>query len=39
MYVLYPAGRNAEPILFPELLTQGLILDKLETIAPHVAAE
>ncbi|MDP9003297.1 MAG: thioredoxin family protein, partial [Verrucomicrobiota bacterium] len=39
MYVLYPGGRNAEPILFPELLTQGLILDKLETIAPHVAAE
>jgi thiol:disulfide interchange protein len=39
MYVLYPGGRNAEPILFPELLTQGFILDKLETIAPHVAAE
>jgi thiol:disulfide interchange protein len=39
MYVLYPAGKNAEPILFPELLTQGIILDKLETITPHVAAE
>jgi thiol:disulfide interchange protein DsbD len=39
MYVLYPAGKNAEPILFPELLTQGIILDKLETVTPHVAAE
>lgn len=38
MYVLYP-GRNVEPILFPELLTQSLILEKLETISPHVAAE
>jgi thiol:disulfide interchange protein/DsbC/DsbD-like thiol-disulfide interchange protein len=37
MYVLYPAGK--EPVLFPELLTQGIILDKLETITPHVAAE
>jgi thiol:disulfide interchange protein/DsbC/DsbD-like thiol-disulfide interchange protein len=37
MYVLYPAGK--EPVLFPELLTQSIILDKLETITPHVAAE
>jgi thiol:disulfide interchange protein DsbD len=39
MYVLYPAGKNAEPILFPELLTQSIILDKLETVAAHVATE
>jgi thiol:disulfide interchange protein/DsbC/DsbD-like thiol-disulfide interchange protein len=38
MYVLYP-GKNAEPILFPELLTQNLILEKIETLSPHVAAE
>ena len=38
MYVLYP-GKNAEPILFPELLTQGLILEKLETVASQLAAE
>lgn len=38
MYVLYP-GKNAEPILFPELLTQSLILEKLETLLPHVAAQ
>jgi thiol:disulfide interchange protein len=38
MYVLYP-GDNAEPILFPELLTQGYVLEKLETVSPRVAAE
>jgi thiol:disulfide interchange protein DsbD len=38
MYVLYP-GKDMEPILFPELLTQSLVLEKLETISPHVAAE
>jgi thiol:disulfide interchange protein DsbD len=37
LYVLYPAGK--EPVVFPELLTQKIILDKLETITPHVAAE
>jgi thiol:disulfide interchange protein/DsbC/DsbD-like thiol-disulfide interchange protein len=37
LYVLYPAGKT--PIVFPELLTQSIILDKLETITPHVAAE
>jgi thiol:disulfide interchange protein len=37
LYVLYPAGKS--PIVFPELLTQSTILDKLETITPHVAAE
>ena len=36
-YVLYPAGES--PIPFPELLTKGILLDKLETIAPHVAAQ
>jgi thiol:disulfide interchange protein/DsbC/DsbD-like thiol-disulfide interchange protein len=38
MYVLYP-GNNAEPILFPELLTQSYVLEKLETVSPHVVAE
>lgn len=38
MYVLYP-GNNAEPILFPELLTQNLVLEKLETVSPHIASE
>jgi thiol:disulfide interchange protein DsbD len=37
LYVLYPAGK--EPVVFPELLTQSMILEKFETITPHVAAE
>jgi thiol:disulfide interchange protein/DsbC/DsbD-like thiol-disulfide interchange protein len=36
-YVLYPAGES--PITFPELLTKNILLDKLETITPHVAAQ
>ena len=31
LYVLYP-GKSAEPIVFPELLTKSILLDKLETI-------
>jgi thiol:disulfide interchange protein DsbD len=38
MYVLYP-GNHAEPILFPELLTKNLILEKLETVSTDVAAK
>lgn len=37
LYVLYPAGKA--PIVFAELLTQSMILEKLETITPQVAAE
>jgi len=32
LYVLYP-GKSQEPIVFPELLTKNILLDKLETIA------
>jgi thiol:disulfide interchange protein DsbD len=38
LYVLYPA-KNEEPIVFPELLTKSMILDKLETVARRVASE
>jgi thiol:disulfide interchange protein DsbD len=38
LYVLYP-GKSAEPIVFPELLTKGILLDKLETITPTVASQ
>ena len=38
LYVLYP-GRSEEPIVFPELLTKGIILDKLETISRTVASQ
>src|SRR6266542_2472705 len=37
LYVLYP-GKNEEPIVFPELLTKSMLLEKLETISPNVAS-
>jgi thiol:disulfide interchange protein len=38
LYVLYPA-KNEEPIVFPEVLTKGMILDKLEIVASRVASQ
>jgi thiol:disulfide interchange protein/DsbC/DsbD-like thiol-disulfide interchange protein len=38
LYVLYP-GKSEEPIVFPELLTQRIVLDKLETITTTVASQ
>ncbi len=38
LYVLYP-GKSEEPIVFPELLTKSIILDKLENISPTVASQ
>ena len=38
LYVLYPA-KNEEPIVFPEVLTKGMVLEKLETVARRVASE
>ncbi len=38
LYVLYPA-KNGEPIVFPEVLTKSMILDKLETVARRVASQ
>ena len=38
LYVLYP-GKSAEPIVFPELLTKSIILDKLETVSRTVASQ
>ena len=38
LYVLYP-GKNEEPIVFPELLTKSMVLEKLETISPNVASQ
>ena len=37
LYVLYPAGKSVQPIVLPELLTKGIVLEKLETIAPRLA--
>ena len=38
LYVLYP-GKNEEPIVFPEVLTKSMVLEKLETAARRVAAQ
>src|SRR5437870_3603801 len=38
LYVLYP-GKNEEPIVFPELLTKSMVLEKLETSARSVRSE
>jgi thiol:disulfide interchange protein/DsbC/DsbD-like thiol-disulfide interchange protein len=37
LYVLYPA-KSEEPIVFPEVLTKSMVLDKLETVARRVAS-
>ncbi len=38
LYVLYPATAPHQPIVLPELLTQALVLDHLQSIAPKVAS-
>jgi thiol:disulfide interchange protein/DsbC/DsbD-like thiol-disulfide interchange protein len=38
LYVLYPA-KNEEPIVFPEVLTKGMVLEKLETVVRRVASQ
>jgi thiol:disulfide interchange protein len=38
LYVLYPR-KSAEPIVFPELLTKSMVLEKLETASRTVASQ
>jgi thiol:disulfide interchange protein len=38
LYVLYP-GKNQEPIVFPEVLTRGMVLEKLQTASRTVASQ
>jgi thiol:disulfide interchange protein len=38
LYVLYP-GKNEEPIVFPELLTKSMVLEKLDSAARKVASQ
>jgi thiol:disulfide interchange protein len=38
LYVLYP-GKNQKPIVFPELLTKSMVLEKLEQTSRAVAAQ
>jgi len=37
-YVLYP-GNSAEPVVFPELLTKDLVLERLEGVSRRVASQ
>ena len=37
LYVLYPAATPDQPIVLPELLTQALVLDHLQSAGPKVA--
>jgi thiol:disulfide interchange protein DsbD len=37
LYVLYPAATPNQPVVLPELLTQGLVLDHLQSAAAKVA--
>jgi thiol:disulfide interchange protein DsbD len=39
LYVLYPAADPARPIVLPELLTQAVVLDHLESAVSKVAAQ
>jgi thiol:disulfide interchange protein/DsbC/DsbD-like thiol-disulfide interchange protein len=38
LYILYP-GKNEAPIVFPELLTKSMVLEKLETALRTVASQ
>jgi len=38
LYVLYP-GKSEQPIVFPEVLTKNMVLEKLEAAAHRVAAQ
>jgi thiol:disulfide interchange protein DsbD len=38
LYVLYPA-KNQEPIVFPELLTKSMVLEKIETVSRKIASQ
>jgi thiol:disulfide interchange protein len=38
LYLLYP-GKNEEPVVFPEVLTKGMVLEKLQTAVRRVAAQ
>jgi thiol:disulfide interchange protein len=38
LYVLYP-GKSEDPIVFPELLTKGIVLEKLEAVSRAVASQ
>ena len=34
LYVLYPADTSAEPLILPQILTKGGVLQALDSVAP-----
>lgn len=38
LYVIFPAGRPAEPIVLPEVITAGLVIDAIERAGGKVSA-
>jgi thiol:disulfide interchange protein len=38
LYVLYP-GKSEKPVVFPELLTKSIVLEKLETVSRSVVSQ
>ncbi len=39
LYVLYPKGKFVDPIVFPELLTKNILLEKIETMGGNVSVK
>jgi thiol:disulfide interchange protein DsbD len=39
LYVLYPKGKFVDPIVFPELLTKSILLEKIETMGGNVSVK
>jgi thiol:disulfide interchange protein DsbD len=39
LYVLYPKGKFADPIVFPELLTKNILLEKIQTMGGNVSVK
>jgi hypothetical protein len=37
--VLYPKGKFVDPIVFPELLTKNILLEKIETMGGNVSVK
>jgi thiol:disulfide interchange protein DsbD len=39
LYVLYPKGKFVDPIVFPELLTKSILLEKIQTLGGNVSVK
>ena len=37
LYLMYPADTDAEPLILPQLLTRGVVLDAISAVSNHTA--